>query len=203
MEEKEYYRDENLKHEDFVIGTDRSKQWSGMENLCCVLDIEDERAGIKTNKQFLMSFNKAAQEKNGGTPAVLDMPEKFTYDADESSVRMHADFIKSQKFTSPFFEFNVGAKIPQLKNPKHGTPIYVGKDDTFVHVVYVDAEGIQQGSLYPADRHKIQDVINTLDAGKRKIKVKYINIEDDMVTVTVVSIDSITDMKELIYQIGG
>lgn len=199
MEQREPVRKDELKHEDIVIGTNGDKRLTGNNNLCVVMDVVD---GIMNQeKQFIISFSKDWMKRKG-SPATLAMHEDFDYDNFEDNVREHEMFNFVTEFVKPFYEFKFGDRIPQLKKPELGIPVYIGKDPERIHVAYISAEKWEKDCA-PVEAFPIAVILGQLDQGKKKIKVRYINIEDDTVTVTVVSMDQITDMKELLYQIGG
>jgi hypothetical protein len=196
--EAEPVRIDGLKHEDIVIGTSK-KRFTGSNNLCVIIDVVE--GFMQQEQQFIMSMSEEHIKKEG-SPGIFRMHDAFDFNAHEDDVKEHKMYKPTLLFIEPFFEVKFGDRIPDLKT-KDGIPVYIGKDPENIHVAYISAEGIDDGDFYPTAKFPIAQVIQSLDAGKRKIRVRYINIEDDTVTVVVASMDRITDMKKLLYQIGA
>lgn len=196
---EEPVRNDALKHEDIIIATSPDKRLSGSNNLCAILDVAD--GPMNQDKQFIISYSKEWMKTHKGAPAVLPMHDEFEYNSNEEDVREHEMYPLAIDSTKSFYEIKFGDRIPQLKKPGGGIPVYIGKDPISIHVAYISADEFPKGTV-PVESYPIEVVLGEMDQGKKKIKVKYINIEDDTVTITVVSMDEITDMKKLLYQIG-
>ena len=186
----------DLTNGEIVIGTHPDKAATGSGHLQVILDVLDTE---DTRCQFIASF----KEKN---PAVVPMYTDFRFIKDESDVIAHPKYKYVSKFIEPFFTFNFGDKVSAIKNEKFGIPVYIGRDEhDFIHIAYVFADKSHYvGGVVPMEKIHVDKAMAGMgfDNGKPKIKVKYITIEDDIVTVNVISMDDIKDLKQLLYKIG-
>ena len=193
----------DLSNGEIVIGTNPNKAATGNGNLQVILDVMDED---DNRCQFITAFGEKMPDVMNRISQSYWMHGEFTFNKNEGDVTSHKRYKEVSKFIEPFFTFQFGDKVQALKKEKLGVPVYIGRDsEDHINIAYVFTDKSNYiGGAAPQERIPVEKAMAGmgLDAGKPKTKVKYITIEDEVVTVNVISMDDIKDLKKLLYRIG-
>lgn len=181
-----------LNNEDLVIGTHPERAKTGMGHLCAIINTRDDN---DAEKQYILTYEQQT----------IRMHSDFAWTNDSSEIRAHAEYATAKISIQPFLNFKFGDRVEFMRDPKFGCPVFIGKHVHGAHVLvsYVFSTTYTDGNYAPRVAVPIDEFMNKMDGNSvKKIKVKYINNEGELITAHVATEEEITDMKQLIYKMG-